>query len=187
MYSILQHKCVVRKGRRLATEFLVRWLGYGPWFDKLMKFKDLDSATDLVNDYEEDLRATEPPLPDPGTDTAPATGSRTSIPSPKPGSKDRSKEASFILLPPPLSGLKMPSRATPTRSFAEAAGFPGGGAEAGVQGRPQLLMLLRGCHGASSGSHCQAVYTEVVKKQIWKVTQTFLAVDQFRGFCFRFG
>jgi hypothetical protein len=33
----------------------------------------------------------------------------------------------------------------------------------------------------------EPIYTDVVKRQIWKVTKTFFDVDQFRGFCSQLG
>lgn len=52
----LLNKRVVRKGRGLATEYLLRWKGYGPEFDRWYNLKDLQDALELVEEYEEEAR-----------------------------------------------------------------------------------------------------------------------------------
>ena len=51
----LLHKRTVKKGKGRAVEYLVRWTGYGPEWDRWYNIKDLDNAADLVHDYEEAL------------------------------------------------------------------------------------------------------------------------------------
>ena len=51
----LHNRCKVKKGKGLATEYLVRWTGYGPEWDRWYNVKDLDNAADLVRAYEEGL------------------------------------------------------------------------------------------------------------------------------------
>ena len=51
------NKRVIKKGRGYATEYLVKWKGYGPEHDTWRNVKTLDDAMDLVKDYEEALRA----------------------------------------------------------------------------------------------------------------------------------
>ncbi len=51
----LLNKRTVKKGRGLAIEYLVRWIGYGPEWDRWYNIKDLDNAADLVQAYEEGL------------------------------------------------------------------------------------------------------------------------------------
>ena len=51
----LLNKRTVRKGRGLAVEYLVRWTGYGPEWDRWYNIKDLDNTANLVRDYEEAL------------------------------------------------------------------------------------------------------------------------------------
>ena len=51
----LLNKRTVKKGRGLATEYLVRWTGYGLEWDRWYNVKDLDNATDLVQAYEDGL------------------------------------------------------------------------------------------------------------------------------------
>ena len=49
----LLNKRTVKKGRGHAVEYLVRWTGYGPEWDRWYNIKDLDNATKLVRNYEE--------------------------------------------------------------------------------------------------------------------------------------
>ena len=56
----LLNKRVVRKGRGLATEYLLRWKGYGPEFDRWYNLKDLQDALELVEDYEVEARRMNP-------------------------------------------------------------------------------------------------------------------------------
>ena len=51
----LLNKRIVRKGRGLAIEYLVRWTGYGLEWDRWYNIKDLDNAANLVRDYKEVL------------------------------------------------------------------------------------------------------------------------------------
>ena len=51
----LLNKRIVRKSKGLATEYFVRWTGYGPEWDRWYNIKDLDNAADLVWAYEEGL------------------------------------------------------------------------------------------------------------------------------------
>ena len=51
----LLNKRIVKKGKGRTIEYLVRWTGYGPEWDRLYNIKDLDNAADLVRDYEEVL------------------------------------------------------------------------------------------------------------------------------------
>ena len=51
----LLDKRVMRKGRGFATEYLVRWKGWGPQWDEWFNVKNLDDATDLVEDYEREM------------------------------------------------------------------------------------------------------------------------------------
>ena len=51
----LLNKRTIRKGRGLAIEYLVRWTGYGPEWDRWYNIKDLDNATELVEAYEKGL------------------------------------------------------------------------------------------------------------------------------------
>ena len=51
----LLNKRVIRKGRGLATEYLVRWKEYGPEFNQWYNIKDLDQAPELVKDYKEEV------------------------------------------------------------------------------------------------------------------------------------
>lgn len=53
-------KYTVRKGKGLAIEYLVRWTGYGPEWDRWYNVKDFDNAPDLVRNYEEALARREP-------------------------------------------------------------------------------------------------------------------------------
>ena len=56
----LLNKRVIRKGRGLATEYLLRWKGYGPEFDRWYNVKDLQDALELVEEYEEEARRMDP-------------------------------------------------------------------------------------------------------------------------------
>lgn len=50
-------KRMIRKGRGLATEYLVKWVGYGPEHDRWLNIKDLGNAKELVQDYEDAITA----------------------------------------------------------------------------------------------------------------------------------
>ena len=52
----LLNKRVVRKERGIATEYLLRWKGYGPEFNRWYNLKDLQDALKLVDEYEEKAR-----------------------------------------------------------------------------------------------------------------------------------
>lgn len=51
----LLNKQTVKKGRGHATEYLIRWAGYGPEWDRWYNAKDLGNAAELVRKYEEGL------------------------------------------------------------------------------------------------------------------------------------
>lgn len=51
----LLNRRIVKKGRGLAKEYLIRWKGYGPEFDKWYNVKRLDQAPELVKEYEEEF------------------------------------------------------------------------------------------------------------------------------------
>lgn len=62
------NKRIIKRGRGYATEYLVKWKGYGPEHDTWRNVKTLEDAKDLVQDYEEasgsrgtDLSRTEAP------------------------------------------------------------------------------------------------------------------------------
>ena len=57
----LLNKRTMRKGRGLATEYLVRWKGYGPAFDRWYNIKDLENSADLVKEYEKEVAQTKSP------------------------------------------------------------------------------------------------------------------------------
>lgn len=44
----LLNKRTVRKDKSLAIEYLERWTGYGPKWDRWYNIKDLDNAIELV-------------------------------------------------------------------------------------------------------------------------------------------
>lgn len=48
----LINKRIITKGRGVSTQYLVRWKGYGPQYDQWMSVKQLDNATDRVDEYE---------------------------------------------------------------------------------------------------------------------------------------
>ncbi len=53
-----------RKGRGYATEYLARWLGYGPEYDSWVNVKDLGNARELVDEFNRrDTEDTEAVLP----------------------------------------------------------------------------------------------------------------------------
>ena len=51
------NKRVIRKGRGFATQYLIRWLGYGPEYDQWYNAKDLTNSDDLVRQYEDAIAA----------------------------------------------------------------------------------------------------------------------------------
>lgn len=75
MVDRLLNKRVVKKGKGLATEYLVKWKGYGPEFDRWCNVKTLDGAKDQIESYEKALSAatvlTNPTSSSPST-TSPA-------------------------------------------------------------------------------------------------------------------
>lgn len=52
----LLNKRVTKRGRGLSTQYLVRWLGYGPEFDEWYNVKDLGNAQELIEDYEQEAK-----------------------------------------------------------------------------------------------------------------------------------
>lgn len=48
----LLDKRTIQRGYGFSTQYLIRWLGYGPEHDQWYSMKDLVNATDLINDYE---------------------------------------------------------------------------------------------------------------------------------------
>ena len=54
----LLNKRQVKKAKGRAIEYLVRWKGYGPKWDRWYNVKELDNAAALVDDYEASLAAT---------------------------------------------------------------------------------------------------------------------------------
>ena len=60
----LLRKRTIRRGRRYSTEYLVRWVGWGPEHDSWFNVKDLGNARDLVEEFDrEEERAAEGALP----------------------------------------------------------------------------------------------------------------------------
>ena len=51
----LLNKRQVTKGRGVATEYLVRWKGWGSAYDQWMNIKDLGNARDLVREYDDQI------------------------------------------------------------------------------------------------------------------------------------
>ena len=51
----LLNKRTIKRGKGLTVEYLVRWTGYGPGWDRWYNVKDLDNAAELVREYEEGL------------------------------------------------------------------------------------------------------------------------------------
>lgn len=49
------NKRTIRKGQGMATEYLIKWKGYGPEYDRWYNIKDLDDAAELVKEYESEL------------------------------------------------------------------------------------------------------------------------------------
>ena len=79
LVDCLLNKRVMRKGRGFATEYLVRWKGYGPAFDSWYNIKELDNADELVAAYKAAMVAarstssTPTPAPKPDTPLTPPT------------------------------------------------------------------------------------------------------------------
>lgn len=48
-------KWTIKRGKGLTVEYLVRWTGYGPEWDKWYNVKDLDNTAELIREYEEGL------------------------------------------------------------------------------------------------------------------------------------
>lgn len=53
------NKRVIAKGRGFATEYLIKWKGYGPEHDKWRNVKELGNAQDLIQDYENARQSSE--------------------------------------------------------------------------------------------------------------------------------
>ena len=53
----LLRKRRVRRGRGYFTEYLVRWVGYGPEHDAWYNIKDLGSAMELVREFDREAEA----------------------------------------------------------------------------------------------------------------------------------
>lgn len=51
------NKRTVKKGRGLSIQYLVRWKGYGPEYDRWYSLKDLTNAKELIEDYEKELNS----------------------------------------------------------------------------------------------------------------------------------
>lgn len=51
----LLNKRTIKRGKGLTIEYLVRWTGYGPEWDRWYNVKNLDNAAELVREYKEDL------------------------------------------------------------------------------------------------------------------------------------
>ena len=51
----LLNKRTIKRGKGLTVEYLVRWTGYGPEWDRWYNVKNLDNAAELVREYEEGL------------------------------------------------------------------------------------------------------------------------------------
>lgn len=51
----LLNRRVIKRGRGVVTQYLVRWQGYGPEYDRWYNVKDLDNASELVEAYEQAL------------------------------------------------------------------------------------------------------------------------------------
>lgn len=54
----LLNRRIVKRGRSNSVEYLVRWKGFGPKWDRWYNVKDLDNAAELVLDYENGLQGT---------------------------------------------------------------------------------------------------------------------------------
>ena len=52
----LLDKRTIRKGRGFSTQYLVRWLGYGPEHDQWYPTKNLLNAAELIEEYEKAIR-----------------------------------------------------------------------------------------------------------------------------------
>lgn len=84
----LLNKRIIKKGRGMTTQYLVRWRGYGPEWDKWFSVNNLDNAKDLIKDYEEAITSaapSAPPLPKPSrrsTAIIPYSTPPTAVPTP---------------------------------------------------------------------------------------------------------
>lgn len=85
----LLNKRVVKKGNRLATEYLVKWKGYSPEFDRWCNVKILDGAKDQIKVYEKDLSAATTLI----TPNSSSPSITVPVPSPIPESKTRNQSA----------------------------------------------------------------------------------------------
>ncbi len=52
------NKRQIKKGKGRAIEYLVRWKGYGPEWDRWYNVKELENTAALVDDYEANLAST---------------------------------------------------------------------------------------------------------------------------------
>lgn len=70
------NKRTVRKGRGIATEYLLKWKGYGPEYDRWYNVKALGNAEDLVKEYEDELLRIHASQITPGTRRQPRNSSQ---------------------------------------------------------------------------------------------------------------
>ena len=49
------NKRIIKKGYGEATEYFVRWKGYGPEYDRYYNIKDLNNARKLIDDYKKKI------------------------------------------------------------------------------------------------------------------------------------
>ena len=59
----LINKRVVPRGKGFSTEYLVKWKGYGPQWDRWYNVKELQDAQELVKEYEDELSRITASLP----------------------------------------------------------------------------------------------------------------------------
>lgn len=82
----LLNKRIIKKGRGMATEYLVRWKGYGPEYDMWYNVKHLGDADILINEYEEAMGRKAPKKASVKSNTSPSTSLPVILPpiAPKP-------------------------------------------------------------------------------------------------------
>jgi hypothetical protein len=51
----LLNKRIIKKGRGVSTQYLVRWKGWGLEYDTWYRIQDLQNAAELVTEYEAQL------------------------------------------------------------------------------------------------------------------------------------